>query len=1276
MSGYSNNTHDYVYFNNNKKKIFIKARELNKKKITKNLITSTYSESDTENTSVLPDPTVDCKYYKNNSSKNFIYDRLKNFINDLNYTNSSSSSDKTNSESSHILKSESLASKSNLVEQNKSCESDHTSQINKLLDNKNNHSYNYDSDVDSQSTNTSDENSKCNHISDKDSHVTNDNDKDSYITHSNGHISNILNHNSQNTHNKSSDTKNKIVSISSSFETNSKTSENKSKKTSEFNTNYEILSDQLKNTELYNTIETKIDTDTIGSTSYKSTIVDKNCTYNSKIFQKLNDIKSRYKINNLNSVDNKDCKNLGSSTLDSNINSTLKNSSSEALKSIDSNVTSDTENNNTLNKIFECDILNNSILLKANEYIQNPHRFMLNIFLDTKNGQTSILDNQLPLNIIPINVPLYFKQKEENCYWDLFSEPLVDVNTELIFNNIYEKLEGIYLNTFNSNNGRIDITKFLELLIVKYFYITYYQPKYKMDHTRYNLQKLLNFNDFLSKINIGFMGCKKFNKNMTFKYALRFENLSSLQSEEQSLHGSYYFSITLSKLRSDLNTFIERPINEKVPVYAVRLYTQNDALKKFYAFCAKLDIDPNNQYNIYLDRSITEDYYDVFFKVIESINKTFYKLGYMEQQFKLITQKMDEFPKDYFPTNIQYSSITFDDIPDYLGISRTIIDPRTGETIWFRAHISSPNLLFEGLCSFYTLTDTSLITNKSLISTEFSNTCALSELITKISNEQNSWQNNCKYCYKIHFVDNIVKMLYAYKFPKEKLIQIIKIFLNDIVIHELGHCFGLRHCMNRSLYTTIAKLADSIMDYYTHYAIDPDYLNDIIIEAKHDFCPSDEFVLEYIYAIIPDEKKGEKNSRLDKLVENNLMLLSDEVSGLELTTALFDISNNPERSFNELYRVINSIKANLADIFNKKIIDVKKYTKLLLSSMQSITTSYSSYIVGYFRYTRIDKDNKMLSFDMDHISTTVAMFLVFTYFENFLPLNNNEKKSLMMDYNSSVEPAFPNDNIPNQYYTFDRTIANIYKFMNSEYIQLYFNIFNGIPSLYLSYLANSDIIFNNMKPEDLVISMYDQILFGPANHDNNYELQPFYDIFLMEKFLQTENKELLISLSNYYEKIYNGGEFVKFVLWRNTVLCALELATNSEIFSLCTFIFNYLIDVFNKISKIINAFSQHNNGKTLSNTIKIKAVLLDLKKILNSTGATFSAKVSTISYSIVGISSSFSSVSSVSHNPLKDTNFIETLSLNNISNINNEDNEFINKTNEYIEKFSFFKFNK
>ena len=36
MSGYSNNTHDYVYFNNNKKKIFIKARELNKKKITKN----------------------------------------------------------------------------------------------------------------------------------------------------------------------------------------------------------------------------------------------------------------------------------------------------------------------------------------------------------------------------------------------------------------------------------------------------------------------------------------------------------------------------------------------------------------------------------------------------------------------------------------------------------------------------------------------------------------------------------------------------------------------------------------------------------------------------------------------------------------------------------------------------------------------------------------------------------------------------------------------------------------------------------------------------------------------------------------------------------------------------------------------------------------------------------------------------------------------------------------------------------------------------------------
>lgn len=908
-----------------------------------------------------------------------------------------------------------------------------------------------------------------------------------------------------------------------------------------------------------------------------------------------------------------------------------------------------TKRHNQNSKAFESKIINNTIQLKVNKKIQDPYRFMLNIFLDTQSGfgSSSILDF-LTIQNIPLNVPLYFKEKD--CSWDLMGQSLMATNTEPTITNLYEHLTDVYYETLmEQENGYINISKFLEILLAKYFYIAYYQPNYGSDYNMYDsgnspdFNSCRFFNDFMGRINIGFIGCENYEKNLRFKFVLRYEDLNIAQNREQLLRGTYNFSITIASLRKDPNKFIERPIDEKIPVFAIKLLAKNVAFKDFYAFCQKLKLNPNKQFNIYLDPGIKKEFYDVFLKGVENINKTFNKIGYMKDQFKLVTKEMKEFPKDYSPVNIKYPSITFVDAKDYLGLSDTIIDPRTGEIIWFSIHIFSPFLLLAGVESYYYLTNNSAINSFGQNITDY------------LINKNHEKKGTCKCCSKIEFIDPIIKMMYGYKYPREKLIEIMKKIIGNVLIHEFGHSLGLRHYFNRSFYAPTKLLADSVMDYYLRYTVDSNDPNNITIEDKNEFGSADEFVLRYIYAIIPDEKKGQRNPKLDLLAENNPILLTDENLNYELTTATWDIGNNSEKFLNELHQMISSVKNNLADLFDKRIIDAKIYTNLLISNMVFVVRTYIDYITGFLRDTRIDRENRIFSFDLQYIPITIAMILRFAYFENFFPLSNQEKTSMMSDKNADY--MYSNQNVDFLNYYFDRRRLDIYNIMAELYFKLYYSISNEISALYLTYLANSQIIFEDLRSEDLIISIFDSILFGIPDSNESNQLQPFYDIYLMEKFIKTQDENILTDINVYYQKIYDSGEFVKFVLWRNTVLYSFAATINNKNFFNYPFIYNYTNDIFSRIYNTLSTFIKLDNNY-LVRAITINAVLLDLKKLHNYTEFTYLNKPSTVGYPTKGTT--------------RPNNAFE-YNLNTFAQLKNE-NEFNKITKKYVDRFNFFKF--
>lgn len=279
-----------------------------------------------------------------------------------------------------------------------------------------------------------------------------------------------------------------------------------------------------------------------------------------------------------------------------------------------------------------------------------------------------------------------------------------------------------------------------------------------------------SFNDFLSLFSMEVTQIRVFAMNIQINLYVRMTDLSSNPYPINELVS--YYIVTLP----------ETPMTARNSVSNVGYFTVGQNITRL-----RLE----NERRIYMDPSIPIIYKNIIKEGVELYNDVF-ETFLTSRPFKLIAYDDPDFPDDYDKHDLRYSRIASSSNVNssYTGLASTIVDGRSGEILWFQVMIQTDSILEVPLISTNN-------TGMKISMTELFRP----NLSKKILTRKNLLTK--------------IKMPCCAIYDKYKLDASdgnFELYLKNVVMHELGHCLGLRHNFAGSL-AGDTSTNGSIMDY-------------------------------------------------------------------------------------------------------------------------------------------------------------------------------------------------------------------------------------------------------------------------------------------------------------------------------------------------------------------------------------------------------------------------------------------------------------------------------
>ncbi|MGC8815202.1 MAG: zinc-dependent metalloprotease [bacterium] len=441
--------------------------------------------------------------------------------------------------------------------------------------------------------------------------------------------------------------------------------------------------------------------------------------------------------------------------------------------------------------------------------------------------------------------------------------------------------------------------------------------------------KIENISSFPKNINIKISYIVDFNKGLIYNY------LNNLEGNIVELNWGIFVN--------DNKDYQRREYDKRVGYFAttyadVSSLKGEDGYRTIKRYINRWDLSNNKKITYYIENTFPVEYREVVKDAILEWNKAFNKIGYNNP----IEVKIQDDNASWEPEDIRYTTVRYQDSSlSAFAIGPSITDPVTGEIVdadvvfyapMLRIINSYYDLSWEVFASdslkaqynpFYKLYYDLFYLRKINDVNDILN--ELNSLIQDLNNFKNNeiYRNTCLYglektqdsiiALAAIAIDNPVK----YSSMRDKL---VKDYIKDVVIHEVGHTLGLRHNFKASSFVNEKELLDpnytskngicySCMDYNPanlHFVNNkPYYTNDIFMTTIGYY---DYLAIEYGY------KQADK-IELERIAKEASKYYSpdEDLITLDPNIRQFDLSSD---SLNWVYQY---------SLINKYILDNSVY---------------------------------------------------------------------------------------------------------------------------------------------------------------------------------------------------------------------------------------------------------------------------------------------------------------------------------------------------------------
>ena len=440
------------------------------------------------------------------------------------------------------------------------------------------------------------------------------------------------------------------------------------------------------------------------------------------------------------------------------------------------------------------------------------------------------------------SVKLYLKLKNlkyRNDSLNTWADKLLDKSYSdsliLVANSIYYDGK-FYINADNLLNiNFLPFSKeFLKTMVIKSF-------------------KIENISSFPKNINVKISYTIDFNNPRLYNY------LNNIEGNIVELNWGIFVN--------DNKDYQKREYDKRVGYFAttyadVSKLKGDDGYRTIKRYINRWDLSNGKKITYYIENTFPTEYREVVKEGILEWNKAFNKIGFNDP----IEVKIQEDNASWDPEDIRYTTIRYqDNSVSAFAIGPSVVDPVTGEIVDADIVFYAPMLRV--INSYYDLS-WEVFANEALKAQYdpfykfyydlfyFKKAFSINDLIKELSNFLNNlenlknneiYRNTCVYASEktqdsiialtAIAIDNPVK----YSNLKDKL---VKDYIKDVIIHEVGHTLGLRHNFKASSFVNEKQLLDpnytskngicySCMDYNPanlHFINNkPYYTNDIFM---------------------------------------------------------------------------------------------------------------------------------------------------------------------------------------------------------------------------------------------------------------------------------------------------------------------------------------------------------------------------------------------------------------------------------------------------------------